>query len=318
MEYPYSYMMPHLKELSQQYGGSYSKITSPYTGDVRDYWLIVESFHPLSPGWIRLSAQIEDSWGMEEYAIVGKRRALTHFGIRYIYKGEGYFSNDFHPERIPVKAGDLLCLFPGISHVFVPKAGTKWNELSIDFSGSVFDPWMGVGLLDPEEPVRHLPVPGKGLDYWLKRIHDVVLPMAPRGREINLSDTGRLLELISELCNSWQTPKLSSELNWAEEAKARMQAIPLNEKLDLVKVACDFGIGEQAFRKKFKRLCGVTPTVFHSRYMVERACHLLITSNMSVKAIGYECGFGSQPYFSRRFKQITGISPEQYRIRAET
>lgn len=34
---------------------------------------------------------------------------------------------------------------------------------------------------------------------------------------------------------------------------------------------------------------------------------------MSVAAVGMRCGFSDQAYFSRQFKQMTGVSPSQYR-----
>lgn len=308
--------MSALESLNRLHGGKFTKQKGLNPGQSRDYWLIMESFHPLYPGWIGRSLQIEHNWGMLFHGTEERKRVLGTYGLTYVYEGEGEYSDDQGKPPLRVRAGDVVCLFPGRGHVYRPLNGQTWNEIHISFSGLVFDAWMGTGLLDPDNPVRTLATDARDVRYWLGRFHDVVLPLACVGYEPSLADTGRLLSLVAEMCSSWGGAKFSENVEWADRARVALINLPPGEVLDLVELGKRFGLGEQAFRKKFKRLCGVTPTVFRSRNLVEQACHLLVTTNASIKEISFECGFGSQPYFSRRFKQITGISPEEYRIRS--
>ncbi len=309
--------MSALEKLNHLHGGKFARQAGPDDGQTRDYWLIMESFHPLFPGWISRSLQIEHNWGMRFHGQEEKKRVLKTYGLTYVYEGEGEYMDDQHSNPIRVRAGDVICLFPGVGHVYRPLSDKTWNEIHISFAGLVFDAWMGAGLLDPESPVRTLAGEDQQVQYWLQRFHDVVLPLARVGVEPSLCDSGRLLALIAKMCTSWGTAKMSENIKWADRARAAIISLSPEATLDLVALGRQFGLGEQAFRKKFKRLCGVTPTVFRSRNLVEQACHLLITSSASIKEISYECGFRSQPYFSRRFKQITGVSPEEYRARSE-
>ncbi|MBC2595220.1 helix-turn-helix transcriptional regulator [Ruficoccus amylovorans] len=309
--------MSPLESFSRLHGGKFTRQTGLEPEQTRDYWLIMESFHPLFPGWIGRSLQIERNWGMMFHGQEEKRRTITTYGLTYVYEGEGEYSDDLNEQPIRVRAGDVICLFPGKRHAYRPLPEQTWNEIHIGFSGLLFDAWMGTGLLDPDHPVRGLASESRDVGYWLKRFHEVVLPLAKVGAEPALSDSGRLVALIAEMCTAWGSPKLSENVEWADKARAALISLSPEEPLDLVVLGQRFGLGEQAFRKKFKRLCGVTPTVFRSRNLVEQACHMLITSNASIKEIAFECGFGSQPYFSRRFKQITGVSPEEYRARSE-
>lgn len=43
------------------------------------------------------------------------------------------------------------------------------------------------------------------------------------------------------------------------------------------------------------------------------ACKLLTIGDMEVSQIAVECGFDSIPHFNRTFKQLTGLTPTQYR-----
>ena len=42
-------------------------------------------------------------------------------------------------------------------------------------------------------------------------------------------------------------------------------------------------------------------------------CELLTIGDMEVSQIAVECGFDSIPHFNRTFKQLTGLTPTQYR-----
>ncbi len=303
--------MRPLKALSLAHGGKYTVQSGINPRDKRDYWLIMESFHAPASGGITRSAQIHRSWAMQQQLAEGIWRTMSVYSLIYVTEGEGWFRDGRRKEALPVSTGDVLCLFPGIAHAYGPPPGKRWNEINVEFSGPVFDAWMGAGLLDPAQPVRHLG-PAR---TWLRRFHDVVIPLAKRGAEQTLRDAGRLVALIAEMCATWQTPRLDADVEWAGRARARLLAMPVEADLSLVAEARHFGLGEQAYRKKFKRLCGITPTLFRSRHLVELACHRLISGHESVKTVGLTSGFGSEFYFSRRFKQITGMSPGEYRRR---
>ncbi|HEY9248652.1 MAG TPA: AraC family transcriptional regulator [Rariglobus sp.] len=272
----------------------------------------MESFHGLPAGGLTRSAQIHRSWGMAQHRLENIKRRLKVYSLVYLLEGEGVFSDERGKTDVPIRAGDLLCLFPHVGHVYTPSPGTRWNEINIEFFGPAFDAWMGTGLLDPAEPVRHLTPVG----HWLKCFHEIVLPLAKPGREPTLRDTGRLIALIADMCSMWAQPQSDQEIAWAARARAELLALPPEKPLDLNKAAKTFGLGEQAYRKKFKRLCGVTPTTFRSRHLIEQACHELMGSGRAIKEIAFSLGFTTEFYFFRRFKQITGLSPGEYRRRA--
>lgn len=246
----------------------------------------------------------------------GSTRTRLVYSLVFITRGKGIFWDSLTKLERSVQQGDLLCLFPGVAHWYVPAEGTTWDEINMEFSDPVFDVWSGRGMLDPHEPIRHLARPDdtKSIARWLEDFNRVVYPMARRGLfEPTFDDVGRALRLIAKLCGTWQTQACESDVEWAVKARQDLLKWPLRKELDLKPLAASFALGEQAYRKKFKRLCGVSPFVFHTRHQVEEACYQLISTNASIKEIGYNVGYGSLFYFSRRFKQITGISPAQYR-----
>jgi AraC-like DNA-binding protein len=50
-----------------------------------------------------------------------------------------------------------------------------------------------------------------------------------------------------------------------------------------------------------------------SYYRVERACHLLAATSVTVTETAYRCGFNDSSYFVKIFKKYKGTTPRQYR-----
>ncbi|WP_309384718.1 AraC family transcriptional regulator [Cerasicoccus frondis] len=311
--------MSILKELSLKHGGKYTAQSGMWGLPPRDYWLIFETFDVIPSGYVGRAAQIHNSWAMRGQVEAGVRRDLQCYSLVFITEGGGTFVDESTKREMPVQKGDLLCLFPGRPHAYEPLKGKSWNEINVEFVGPVFDAWVGVGLLDPNEPVRHLVSSGSDaeISQWLERFYDVLFPLASRTvSEPNLADAGRMINLIAAMCATWQSNVMNEEVEWANQARKQLLEAPLEQKPDYVALARTFGLGEQAYRKKFKKLCGVSPFAFRSRQQIEAACHELMSSHKSIKEIGYDLGFGSLFYFSRRFKQVTGMTPGEYRKQA--
>jgi AraC-like DNA-binding protein len=74
-------------------------------------------------------------------------------------------------------------------------------------------------------------------------------------------------------------------------------------------------VGTNAFKLKvgFKQLFNTTPFEYLTTIRIEKAKHLLETTEYPVKRIAREIGFPQATNFIRRFKVITGISPNEWR-----
>lgn len=63
----------------------------------------------------------------------------------------------------------------------------------------------------------------------------------------------------------------------------------------------------------FKERMGVTPIEYLTNIRIERAKKLLLTTDQKCCNLYYEVGYNSQTYFARKFKEVVGISPAQFR-----
>ena len=231
-----------LEALSHSHGGKFTIQSGTHTGEHREYWLIYHSLQRPSVGAITHSAEIHSSWAMRHQLEEDPnwRRKLQVYSLVYLLEGGGTFFEERLRSERSVAAGDLLCLFPNIAHVYAPHDGTRWNEINVEFSGLVFDAWMGAGLLDPENPVRHL----EPVAYWNRRFHEVVVPLAKEDGHVPLIDAASLIGLIAEMCSTWIRPLQEADVRWAERARKQLLTLPPGQPLDQIRMVRSFGLGD--------------------------------------------------------------------------
>jgi len=69
-----------------------------------------------------------------------------------------------------------------------------------------------------------------------------------------------------------------------------------------------------SFKREFKRIYKATPGAYIIDKRLERVAEELITSDLPVQTIGYDCGFSSSAHLSRVFKKKYEVSPSEFRL----
>lgn len=65
--------------------------------------------------------------------------------------------------------------------------------------------------------------------------------------------------------------------------------------------------------KLFSEVRGITIERFAIHHRVEYAKELLCYSSLTTSQIAYRLGYGSPTYLSSQFKQVTGMTPREFR-----
>ena len=74
------------------------------------------------------------------------------------------------------------------------------------------------------------------------------------------------------------------------------------------------GLSPFYFLRTFRSATGLTPHAYVTQVRVAQAKRLLLTG-LPLTQVALDTGFGDQSHFTRRFKQIVGVAPGQYRRR---
>lgn len=82
--------------------------------------------------------------------------------------------------------------------------------------------------------------------------------------------------------------------------------------------AAQFGMTESRFSRFFRRATGNNFIDFVNRVRISRACLLLMETNRYITSICYDVGFNNVANFNRRFLEIKGMTPRDFRRHAGT
>jgi len=87
----------------------------------------------------------------------------------------------------------------------------------------------------------------------------------------------------------------------------------IGQPLALADFAAQHDMSESRFSRFFRRATGNNFVDFVNRVRVNRACQLLMESERLVTHICYEVGFNNVANFNRRFLEIKGMTPSEFR-----
>ena len=87
----------------------------------------------------------------------------------------------------------------------------------------------------------------------------------------------------------------------------------LAEEISASDMSAQMGMSESQFSRYFKKATGNTFTDFVNRLRINRACQLLMETDQLVANICYEVGFNNVANFNRRFMDIKGVTPTEFR-----
>ncbi|HEU5236325.1 MAG TPA: AraC family transcriptional regulator [Pyrinomonadaceae bacterium] len=85
------------------------------------------------------------------------------------------------------------------------------------------------------------------------------------------------------------------------------------DELSLRKVAKAVRINANHLSEKFKQVTGVNFVNYVAHIRFEKACQLLLNSNLRISDIAFAVGFQSLSQFNRVFKKLSGQSPTEFR-----
>jgi AraC-like DNA-binding protein len=239
-------------------------------------------------------------------------RVLGSYAIVYLLEGSGHY-RDANGISQRLRAGDLILIFPEIAHRYGPQRGDAWHEIYVVFDGPAFDLWRGKGVLRAAQPVLHLAPTA----HWLQRIKSTLQPASSTepGHEMQnaLQNVAAFLNLLTEILAPQQVSEGTHEEKWLCMARRRLDA-DLSVALDMREVARESGVSYESFRKRFAAQVGVAPARYRTERRIAAAQALLAQSNLTLRAVANNLGFSDEFHFSRRFKEVTGQTPREFRL----
>lgn len=106
------------------------------------------------------------------------------------------------------------------------------------------------------------------------------------------------------------------DLEFVGRLEALVADLLCDPQLSSAKLADHFCVCQRQFARQVKRTMGVNTTQYIQRKRVERARRLLADTELTITDIYVKCGFESANYFTRVFRNHTGVTPSAFRNEA--
>ncbi len=262
--------------------------------------------HRVSPNYRGL----QDKYGLILLAgnrkqIVGPKkltpRYYEFYSISHLLEGEGFFWLEGMKEPTTIKAGQVAIITPYTVNCY-GCYDADYIESMIIFTGSIADYLRDKGII------------ASGIwnmgDYpRLNRIIELAMDPAINSQMRAVIEFQKiLLDLYEENClleSKGEYPRVMKLIREIQENKRRWWTVKEMAKY------CQ--MSETYFRKIFHKYTGNSPKAYLEQSKIRQAAEMLCQRNLTIAEIAYYLGYRDPYHFSRRFKQITGISPANYR-----
>ena len=235
-------------------------------------------------------------------------RILHEYQIVYITRGKGVFWSE-SSGTLPIRAGSVFLLFPSVPHRYRPHRKTGWDEHWIGFTGDQAEQLMHK-FFTPEKPMIRT-----GINADLQNLFNEACTLVENEsfgfRPVIAAKVMEIMARVHVLSLGEMVRRPANERLIRQTCSLLSEQLP--ERFDFNTHALEHGMSYSSFRRLFKTFTGLAPNQYLLELKIRKARNLLANTALQVQEIAEECGFESHFYFSRLFKQRTGVSPLAYR-----
>ena len=236
--------------------------------------------------------------------------SFSFFSVSWLARGSGCYENSITGQRYPLGAGSVFLRRPELEHLIRVDAESGWLEYWLhlgNFAWPFFRNYLSLrddnltGYFDPSPE-------------WFARF-DMLL------NRLETAPEDALLECAMELCTFAADCVRQTRGGGEEEDMIHRGCEFLGtnfaENRDLHAFCRKNGWGYERFRKLFTDRIGISPNRYRIQRRTAAARSLLAQTYRSIESISRELGYCSVFDFSAKFKSYTGLSPSEFRRKAQ-
>lgn len=228
--------------------------------------------------------------------------------LLYCVSGSGVLEVDGW--RGTVVPGQVMLLPQGVRHYYEANKLDPWTLYWVHFQGAstgIFSQYLGYR--------EGQPIVNAGLSPILISAFTNLMGVRRTGYDLRafINAANQLRHLFSQMALDISSTRAHVTQKFNLDQIQSLMLENINGQITLDSLAASANMSKYHFASKYKNLTGYPPIKHFLNMKMEHACHLLDSSEMSVKEIAGELGYDDQLYFSRLFSKTIGKSPRSYR-----
>jgi len=281
-------------------------------------------FEKVVAGEGRLFAAFE-SWG-------ARFQVPYHFHPEVELTGiiEGHGSRIIGDHIEPFAPGDLVLIGAHVPHLYASTdsspARMRAGSVCLQFLPEVFGP-LYLESHDGMQVKRLLGRAARGLSFSGRVAKEVASRMRALVQGDGPGRYGRLIDLMEMLARCERarvlaTPRFNP-VSGQREASRVSRACGFiqqrfGEDITQAEAAAHVALSPSAFSRMFRAGTGLTFTAFLTGVRISEACRGLLETDDTIARIAFRCGFNNLSNFNRRFLEVKGLTPREYRHSSPT
>jgi len=229
----------------------------------------------------------------------------------YCLRGKGWYT--IKNNRFDVGVNQFFILPATKEHIrYGADESDPWTIYWVHFSSvniALFNRCFNIGLYDGPQSILFNE---KGLQLWDTLYNNLEMGYSTE----NLSNTNLCLyHFVATFLfpDKHINEKTQDKRDMIHESILFMRS-NISKRLTIDDLAAQNNLSASHFTFLFSKGTGMAPLDYFIHLKLQRACLLLHTTDIKVKAIAGELGYDDPYYFSRLFKKHMNASPDQYRI----
>jgi AraC family transcriptional regulator, arabinose operon regulatory protein len=236
-----------------------------------------------------------------------ERKNLAEGVLIYCVAGKGTYTQKNITRE--VNPGDLLYCYPKTHHKYMADEKDPWSIHWMHVSGPRMALYRRLIGFTEENPVVNLGIHFDIIDLF-KSLYTLFTPCNDETRIMSIYACAQ--HILSSVALARRPSSASPQWKHEIQSVINYMEASVDKAMRLEDFSEYLGLSRFHFSRQFKSMVGVPPMRYFMHLKIKKACFLLESSSLKIKAIAEHLGFENEYYFSRCFKTCVGCSPNHY------
>ena len=239
-----------------------------------------------------------------------RKKGLPENFLFYCVDGQGWYELD--NQRYEVRPNEFFILPQNRPHAYGSSVDHPWTIYWIHFGGAA------LGELNKIQAIEKHFKP-----TYIKNNEEIISVFNKIYKTLQLGYSIDNLLFANMCLSQFLTMFVYNFRHFESSASEKLDCVDnailymrehINENIPLSDLSKHYNYSVSRFSNLFKKKTGYAPIDYFLQMKMQKACQQLDFSNQSVKEVAFSMGFDDPYYFSKRFRNIIGVSPKKYRL----